>query len=164
MTPYINFKTESPFNSFDSTGLAGIHQISNASLAVNLVQTFLQSQESIEPQQPLPQSYVEGLKNVKWPGRCQTVHDPKHANTTWFLDGAHTIESLDCCVRWFVSPGIGLTINPSSLVLYLSDLHFYFSNGSRTGNNQSAYSYSTLLMGAQVQLSWDLWRLQKLPN
>ena len=28
--------------------------------------------------------------------------------TTWFLDGAHTIESLDCCIRWFVSPGVGL--------------------------------------------------------
>lgn len=90
------------------SGLAGTHQVSNASLAVKLAQTFLLSQESIEPEVPLPQPYLRGLENVRWPGRCQTVSDPNQKRTTWFLDGAHTIESLDCCIRWFVSPGVGL--------------------------------------------------------
>jgi folylpolyglutamate synthase/dihydropteroate synthase len=88
-------------------GLAGDHQQQNASLSIQIVQTFLQSQASIEPDTRLPTTYVEGLGNTKWPGRCQTVADPNHAKTTWFLDGAHTIESLECCMEWFASPGVG---------------------------------------------------------
>jgi folylpolyglutamate synthase len=45
---------------------------------------------------------VEGLEKAKWPGRCQEVIDPGITNTTWFLDGAHTVESLDCCMEWFI--------------------------------------------------------------
>ena len=52
------------------------------------------------------------FEQTKWPGRCQTVPDPKHPCQTWFLDGAHTLESLDCCVEWFVDPAtaVGLPI------------------------------------------------------
>ncbi|KIM90938.1 hypothetical protein PILCRDRAFT_811436 [Piloderma croceum F 1598] len=94
-------------------GLAGTHQASNASLAVKLAQIFLRQKASIEPEYPLPKSYIDGLQNVRWPGRCQTVPDPGHRRITWFLDGAHTPESLDCCMQWFVSPGVGLTLQPS---------------------------------------------------
>ena len=91
-----------------------MHQVANASLAVNLAQIFLQAKTSIEPEYPLPQSYLDGLQKVRWPGRCQTVPDPALKRITWFLDGAHTAESLDCCIRWFVSPGVGLALQPSS--------------------------------------------------
>jgi folylpolyglutamate synthase len=67
----------------------------------------------MEPEVPLPRQYIDGLQNVKWPGRCQTIPDPNQNGTTWFLDGAHTIESLDCCIRWFVSPGVGLAFDNS---------------------------------------------------
>lgn len=89
-------------------GLAGIHQLQNANLAVHLSRSFLHSQTATHDTTPLPISYIEGLKNAKWPGRCQTVADPNHNSTTWFLDGAHTIESLECCIQWFVSPDVGL--------------------------------------------------------
>ena len=36
------------------------------------------------------------------------VADPKKAGVTWYLDGAHTVESLNYCVEWFVSPDVGL--------------------------------------------------------
>ncbi|KAJ7178996.1 Mur ligase [Mycena filopes] len=88
-------------------GLAGVHQIQNATLAVHLVRSFLQSRGPISDE-VLPNDFVRGLENARWPGRCQTVQDPAFSSTTWYLDGAHTLESLECCIQWFVSPGVGL--------------------------------------------------------
>jgi len=85
-------------------GLAGAHQYQNAGLAVTLANTFLQSQANVVPKSSLTEAYIQGLAKTRWPGRCQTVPDPIHPRTTWFLDGAHTHDSLDCCMQWFVSP------------------------------------------------------------
>lgn len=91
-------------------GLSGKHQVQNAALAVELARSFIQLKEpnTIEAQ-GVPRSFVEGLVETKWPGRCQTVVDPKREGVTWYLDGAHTVESLQCCVQWFVTPGIGIS-------------------------------------------------------
>ncbi|KAI0053016.1 FolC bifunctional protein [Auriscalpium vulgare] len=89
-------------------GLAGTHQVQNAKLAVQLAHKFLQIQGSVAPEMALPDSFIKGLEQARWPGRCQTVPDPKYPATTWYLDGAHTVESLDCCVQWFVSPQVAL--------------------------------------------------------
>lgn len=42
---------------------------------------------------------LAGLENCRWPGRCQVV--PLGPSLTLFLDGAHTVESVDFCLRWF---------------------------------------------------------------
>ncbi|KAH7931248.1 FolC bifunctional protein [Leucogyrophana mollusca] len=92
-------------------GLAGEHQVQNATLAVEMARIFLSAQGAIPAvTEPLPEAFVRGLENTKWPGRCQTVADPDpaHGSTTWYLDGAHTIESLDYCIQWFVHPGVGI--------------------------------------------------------
>ena len=73
-----------------------------------LAKRFLSVQTSEMYHEELPAPFVEGLKVAKWPGRCQTVADPSHSHTTWFLDGAHTRESLDCCMEWYVSPDVAL--------------------------------------------------------
>ncbi|KAI0320682.1 tetrahydrofolylpolyglutamate synthase [Amylostereum chailletii] len=96
------------------SGLAGTHQVQNAKLAVQLVQKFLEVTESSRPDIPLSPAFVRGLEATRWPGRCQTVADPKFPGTTWFLDGAHTTESLDCCMQWFVSPDVGLRVAEGS--------------------------------------------------
>lgn len=45
----------------------------------------------------------KGLTEARWPGRCQTVRSKDiEASPVWFLDGAHTIESLESCAAWFV--------------------------------------------------------------
>ncbi|KAI0268375.1 FolC bifunctional protein [Gloeopeniophorella convolvens] len=85
-------------------GLAGAHQVQNARLAVVLARKFLELKGAVQPQTTLPQNFIDGLKEARWPGRCQTVTDPVYPSTTWFLDGAHTVESLDCCAQWFVGP------------------------------------------------------------
>ncbi|KAK7131532.1 hypothetical protein R3I94_016603 [Phoxinus phoxinus] len=94
-------------------GLAGQHQRSNASLALQLSHTWLQRHFLTDPAssslvefsgvspapvfQPSP-AMIKGLAETEWPGRNQTL---KHGPVTYFLDGAHTTRSMQACVRWF---------------------------------------------------------------
>ena len=78
-----------------------------------LSQKFLELKESSAPEKNISDTFIQGLKAAKWPGRCQTVSDPKHPPTVWFLDGAHTVESLDCCIQWFASPSAALKTRPA---------------------------------------------------
>ncbi|KAH9846974.1 FolC bifunctional protein [Lenzites betulinus] len=114
-------------------GLAGSHQYQNASLAVHLAKKFITLQTSQPIDDDLPPVFVEGLKSAKWPGRCQTVADPSHAGTTWFLDGAHTLESLQCCMQWYVSPDVALRASEQP-VQRSRVLIFNCTNG-RSGNS-----------------------------
>ncbi|XP_075935663.1 folylpolyglutamate synthase, mitochondrial isoform X2 [Anarhichas minor] len=95
-------------------GLAGQHQRSNASLALQLSHTWLQKR--CLPDKSFPSTSVEntagrqvasfklspimikGLADTEWPGRNQTL---KHGAVTYFLDGAHTMRSMQACVHWF---------------------------------------------------------------
>ncbi|KAJ8286467.1 hypothetical protein GJAV_G00039560 [Gymnothorax javanicus] len=95
-------------------GLAGQHQQTNASLALQLTHTWLQrhylpdeplpspveqssSVTQAPPFQPSP-TMLEGLKVTEWAGRTQTL---QHGPITYFLDGAHTVRSMLACMRWF---------------------------------------------------------------
>lgn len=42
----------------------------------------------------------QGLTNVKWLGRNQILNVT--SNLTYFLDGAHTIESIHLCRNWYM--------------------------------------------------------------
>ncbi|XP_047426356.1 folylpolyglutamate synthase, mitochondrial isoform X2 [Mugil cephalus] len=95
-------------------GLAGLHQRSNASLALQLSHTWLQRR--CLPDKSFPSTIVEnnnvlqatlfkpspimakGLAATEWPGRNQTL---RHGAVTYFLDGAHTMRSMQACVNWF---------------------------------------------------------------
>ena len=102
-------------------GLAGAHQEKNASLAVQLCNAFFKAQPTPRSSMSSPPSFdaqvdtatlsdgfIDGLKEARWPGRCQTVRDPQDGKSFWYLDGAHTVESLTCCGEWFVAPGRGI--------------------------------------------------------
>lgn len=124
-------RTTAELTRYMGAGLAGSFQRSNASLAIALVQSFLSSSRcppafrSLAPASsapsstssaslpslpssliaptPLPSALQKGLENARWPGRCQTESDPLLGGekVKWFLDGAHTVESLRCCGEWF---------------------------------------------------------------
>ncbi|KXZ45564.1 hypothetical protein GPECTOR_53g150 [Gonium pectorale] len=55
----------------------------------------------------LPPEYLEGLRSVRWPGRSQVIPDEQAAarggRLTFYLDGAHTPESMATCAAWFRS-------------------------------------------------------------
>ncbi|WVQ71200.1 hypothetical protein IAR50_000725 [Cryptococcus sp. DSM 104548] len=82
-------------------GLPGAHQRINASLAVALSSKFLTLQNyPFQPAKPpslIPASFLQPLASAHWPGRCQLV---EQGQTTWLLDGAHTVESLKSCGEW----------------------------------------------------------------
>ncbi|XP_078082495.1 folylpolyglutamate synthase, mitochondrial [Mustelus asterias] len=103
-----------------SLGLAGDHQKSNASLALQLCRTWLQHHQ--HPDFPLLQDsldfaevpermrppvssgfspaapMIDGLRTTEWLGRSQIL---KRGPLTYYIDGAHTIGSIKACVKWF---------------------------------------------------------------
>lgn len=87
-------------------GLAGDHQKGNASLAVVVAAQHLTKLGVSDMPDPaanltlLPQEFLTGLADVKWPGRCDLR---KAGKISWCLDGAHTLESIEVAGRWFAS-------------------------------------------------------------
>lgn len=85
-------------------GIAGSFQKTNASLAVALASQALTSMEVLEnplgttENTSLPKEFLSGLKNTLWEGRCQTID---RGNNTWYLDGAHTKDSIEAASTWF---------------------------------------------------------------
>lgn len=81
---------------------AKIQQI-NASLAVSLVAQHLKNLKignDIDTNRNLPPTFKRGLENTTWPGRCQVV---EKQGIKWFIDGAHTKESITEAAKWMAS-------------------------------------------------------------
>ena len=62
-------------------------------------------------QEELDGHVARGLEKARWPGRCQIVKDPQHDRITWYIDGAHTTESMTCCGAWF-GEQLGASLTP----------------------------------------------------
>jgi folylpolyglutamate synthase len=75
-------------------------QRKNASLAVKLSCTLLEKLGVATncDRERLPEQFVKGLESVIWRGRCETLIS---AQQHWYLDGAHTEESLEVACAWF---------------------------------------------------------------
>lgn len=75
-------------------------QKTNASLAIALAETYL---KTLDPtfradSKTLPKEFVDGLEQVVWRGRCETKME---GDITWYLDGAHTADSIVVAAKWF---------------------------------------------------------------
>ena len=68
-------------------------QASNASLALDLANKFLE-----RPRESISQQTITAIRNCQWPGRSQYI---AREDVEWYIDGAHTNESIEACVRWF---------------------------------------------------------------
>ncbi|KAG9459181.1 hypothetical protein H6P81_003689 [Aristolochia fimbriata] len=101
-------------------GLAGDHQIINAGLAVALCRSWLHSTghtsifQKVNRETELPEAFLQGLSTAALSGRAQVVHDTwvkscrsaegkEHSSgdLVFYLDGAHSPESMEVCARWF---------------------------------------------------------------
>ncbi|XP_041374037.1 folylpolyglutamate synthase, mitochondrial-like [Gigantopelta aegis] len=98
-------------------GIEGNIQFVNAGLALQLCRVFLHrtnkenqyvydvlSVPSVKdipmlPVYQLSPEETKGLALCSWPGRAQTIYRPR---LTYYLDGAHTKESMQQCVEWFL--------------------------------------------------------------
>jgi len=97
-----------------SPGLHGEVQTHNASLAVALSSHFLSvHNKCVQPPPVIHQAghllpvlapihlttaTARGLQMTRWPGRTQVV---RREGVEYYLDGAHTEESMMACVEWF---------------------------------------------------------------
>ncbi|XP_022666896.1 putative folylpolyglutamate synthase [Varroa jacobsoni] len=106
-------------------GIPGKVQLENASLAVQLAHFWIKKNDPYRFPQvewgvtlrddvltldygdtsmilarpfSLPTETLKGLESCRWPGRCQLLN---RGNVAYFLDGAHTVESMEECARWF---------------------------------------------------------------
>jgi folylpolyglutamate synthase len=77
-------------------------QIKNASLAIALTETVLKKIDPSFslPESSLPKEFINGLEQVVSRGRFEIKIDGK---THWYLDGAHTADSLIVAAKWFAS-------------------------------------------------------------
>lgn len=88
-------------------GLLAAYQRSNASLAVAIASAQLRGLGCLDvpdlvrdPGADLPEEFKDGLRSVRWPGRSDVRKD-RESDTTWYLDGAHTMESIHLSSIWF---------------------------------------------------------------
>ncbi|OHE91585.1 folylpolyglutamate synthase [Colletotrichum orchidophilum] len=83
-----------------------VFQKRNASLAVRLAETALERLDPgfVRDRERLPAPFVEGLEGVVWRGRCEVKDEGR---IVWFVDGAHTTDSLRMAARWFVDEAKG---------------------------------------------------------
>ena len=80
-------------------GLDGHFQKTNASLAVELAASHLRRIGLTEINtERLPTEFLQGLREVRWAGRCETRHE---RDLTWHIDGGHTPESIQIVGEWF---------------------------------------------------------------
>lgn len=97
-------------------GLAGDFQHRNAAVAVAIARTHLRQlgidvgllnagKNTVTDENAsfsLPDAFVRGLACVRWDGRCQTIRNsPGYDRVTWYIDGAHTVESIRGACAWF---------------------------------------------------------------
>ncbi|XP_057523741.1 folylpolyglutamate synthase-like isoform X3 [Amaranthus tricolor] len=92
-------------------GLDGEHQFVNAGLAVSLCSTWLQRTGHVEiphhiNSTSLPEQFIKGLTSASLQGRAQIVPDQyisaeNPRDLVFYLDGAHSPESMEVCGKWF---------------------------------------------------------------
>ncbi|MCO5605615.1 hypothetical protein L7F22_059798 [Adiantum nelumboides] len=90
--------------------MEGEHQLSNGALAVALCHCWAQRREDKKhldilaqamSKGHLPEPYIRGLISAQLLGRAQQIDDPFVKGLSFFLDGAHSPESMEVCGRWF---------------------------------------------------------------
>ncbi|KAI1077658.1 FolC bifunctional protein [Whalleya microplaca] len=90
----------------EASGLEGAFQKYNQALAVGAAREHLRvlegrpddAQAGVVELANLPEGFARGLRQASLRGRCETRRE---GNFTWFIDGAHTAESLEEVAKWF---------------------------------------------------------------
>jgi folylpolyglutamate synthase/dihydropteroate synthase len=70
-----------------------------ADVALRIEQSRVLEQVPVSPTFPVSLNMASGLKLCTWPGRNQIINE---GLVHYFLDGAHTSESMRLCTNWFI--------------------------------------------------------------
>ncbi|XP_059668367.1 folylpolyglutamate synthase isoform X2 [Cornus florida] len=133
--------------------LSGDHQLSNAGLAVSLCKSWLrstgnweklfQNNQDSQEDDDLPEAFVRGLSTAHLSGRAQIVHDSSlkthsslevrknsSGDLIFYLDGAHSPESMEACAKWFSDAVKGhKNPSPSLSSSKVGNVEEYWGNG-----------------------------------
>ena len=117
-------------------GIPGAHQAYNAGLALSVFRQLRNTELGLSENNANEYIHSKGsaltniseaeglaLRTTTWPGRCQKVSI--NENLTYFLDGAHTKESI--LLNYFfisLSRDVLLGLNRPGIVPYLQVLYF----------------------------------------
>ncbi|OMJ15250.1 Folylpolyglutamate synthase, mitochondrial [Smittium culicis] len=98
-----------PSSAFLKLGIDGAHQAQNAAIAIETVFEWMSktgNDKKLGLEIPklmigeaysvrnLPRWVVRALSNTFWPGRSQHFVSENHKGISWYIDGAHTVDSL----------------------------------------------------------------------
>lgn len=90
-------------------GLHGEFQKINASVAIAVCASHLQKlgysglPDPRDKDAVLPAEFIAGLEQVHLGGRCEVRPDARQQGLTWYVDGGHTLESIEMAATWFAS-------------------------------------------------------------
>lgn len=90
-------------------GIQGDFQKINASLAIAVSAQHLQRlgyngvPDPLDAHSALPVEFIAGLESARLGGRCDMRPDTQFENLTWYIDGGHTLESIEMAGKWFAS-------------------------------------------------------------
>ena len=94
-------------------------QRTNASLAVSLVDTFLQKKAPQDHRRVTRGDIAQGVNQFFWLGRFQQICEGKNH---WFIDGAHNEISVQKAAQWFADAALeianGSDTNPIRIVIF----------------------------------------------
>lgn len=93
------FVEQECFSASIKLGIDGDHQKMNSSLALIAAEHWLKLHRVATP---ALSSLLDALNQTRWPGRHQIYRELLDgSDRIWYLDGAHTIESLTYACRWY---------------------------------------------------------------
>ncbi|KAM3415691.1 Folylpolyglutamate synthase [Cercospora zeina] len=105
-------------------GLQGHFQKLNASLAVAVSALHLARlgfsglPNPYDPNAALPAEFIKGLEDTRLGGRCDLRRDTAKSNVTWYIDGGHTLESIDVAGRWFASKSANTSEHAHRILIF----------------------------------------------
>jgi folylpolyglutamate synthase len=78
----------------------------NATLGIVLAEEALRRIDPgfVVEEEKLPREFVDGIEKVVWRGRCEVKVEE---GVTWYVDGAHTVDSLKVAGKWFAGEAKG---------------------------------------------------------
>lgn len=88
-------------------GLHGEFQKINASVAIAICASHLHKlgysglPDPRDKEAVIPAEFIAGLEQVHLGGRCEVRPDSLRQGLTWYVDGGHTLESIEMAATWF---------------------------------------------------------------
>jgi folylpolyglutamate synthase len=90
-------------------------QRKNASLAVAIVEAYLQRRGPTNFRSLTAEDIRLGVEQWSWPGRFQIIQDGQR---TWFLDAAHNEMSVAIAAQWFAECGAEMASSATRILIF----------------------------------------------